>query len=96
MDQSITLKIAGKEYSLKASSPETEELMRLAAEDVNKMLARYTERFHDKTLEDKFALVSLQEALFKITAQRKMQALAEEVVAFKKDTDAYLMDIEKK
>lgn len=96
MDQSITLKIAGKEYPLKASSPEMEQLMRLAAEDVNNMLARYTEKFPDKTLEDKLAFVTLQEAVFKISAQRKVQSLAEEVSALKKDTDAYLQGIENK
>ena len=32
--QSITLKIAGKEYPLKARNPEAEQLMRLAAEDI--------------------------------------------------------------
>lgn len=96
MDQSITLKIAGREYPLKASSPEMEQLMRLAAEDVNKMLARYTEKYQDKTLEDKLAFVTLQEAVFKISAQRKAQALTDEVEALKKDTEAYLKGIENK
>ena len=36
MDQSIKIRIAGQEYSLKAGSPEIERLMRLAAESVSK------------------------------------------------------------
>ena len=39
MEQSITLKIAGKDYPLKATSPEMEQLMRLAAETINQKLA---------------------------------------------------------
>ena len=96
MDQSITLKIAGREYPLKASSPEMEQLMRLAAEDVNRMLARYTEKYPDKSLEEKLAFVTLQEALFKISAQRKSSAIVDEISALKNDTDAYLAGVEKK
>ena len=96
MDQSITLKIAGKEYPLRASSPEMEQLMRLAAEDVNKMLSRYTEKYPDKSLEEKLAFVTLQEALFKISAQRKAAAIVDEISSLKSDTDAYLSGIEKK
>ena len=41
MGQSITLKIQGKEYELVAYTPEMERLMRLAAEEVDGMLAEY-------------------------------------------------------
>ncbi|MBR4134702.1 MAG: cell division protein ZapA, partial [Bacteroidales bacterium] len=41
MEQSITIKIAGKDYPLKATSPEMEQLMRLAADSINQKLAAY-------------------------------------------------------
>lgn len=96
MAQSITLKIAGKEYPLMANSPEMEQVMRLAAEDINKMLAKYDEKFPTYPLVDKLAFVTLNETVSKLNAQRKMTALAEEATALKADTDAYLAELEKK
>ena len=39
MEQSIKIRIAGKEYPLKANSPEMEQMLRLAAETINQKLA---------------------------------------------------------
>lgn len=93
--QSITLRIAGKEYSLRAASPEMEQLMRLAADDINRMLAKYNEKFPDKSLEDKLAFVTLNETVSKISYQRKLASLCDEAKALKEDTDSYLKGIEK-
>ena len=41
MEQSIKIRIAGKEYPLKANSPEMEQMLRLAAETINQKLAAY-------------------------------------------------------
>ena len=93
MDQSITIKIAGKEYSLKASSPEMERCMRLAAEDINKRLSAYDEKYPDKSLEDKLAFVTLNETVSKITALGKLNALVNEVAGLTGELEAYLSGI---
>jgi len=93
-EQSITLKIAGKDYSLKANSPEMEQAMRLAADDVNKLFAHYTEIYPDRNPEDKLAFVALLETVYKITTQRKAKALADELKAFEAETGTYLKGIE--
>ena len=90
MDQSITLKIAGKEYPLKATSPEMEQMMRLAAEDVNAMLVKFDAKFPDKPVADKLAFVAIQEAVSKINAQRKASRVVEEVTALQNDLASYL------
>lgn len=90
MAQSITIKIGGIEYPLVANSPEVEQLYRLAAEDINKLLAKYDERYGDKSLADKLAFVSLQEAVSKITNQRKLHTLVDEVNGLNSDLQAYL------
>lgn len=95
MDQSITLTIDGRKYPLKVSSPEMEEVLRSAAEDIKAMLNRYTEKFPDKTLEDKLVFVTLQGTVQKISAQRKLQALSDEVSTFSSDMASYLKGIEK-
>ena len=93
--QSITLHIAGKSYALRAASPEMEQLMRLAVEDINRMLDKYNQSFPDKSLEDKLAFVTLHEAVSKLSYQRKLSAFADEAKALKSDTDAYLEGIGK-
>lgn len=93
MDQSITLKIAGKDFPLKAPTPEMEQIMRLAAEDVNARLAKYTQMYPDKSLEDKFALVCLNEAINMLSCKKKLGVVSDEVSALKAQTDEYLSKI---
>ena len=45
MAQSIKIKIAGTEYPLMANTPEMEQFIRLAAEEINAMLGKYDARF---------------------------------------------------
>lgn len=95
MDQSITLKIAGKDFPLKAQSPEVEQIMRLAAEDVNGRLAKYVQMYPDKSLEDKLALVCLNEAINMLSLKRRLGTISTEAETLKAQTDAYLAGIEK-
>lgn len=96
MDQSITIKIAGQEYHLKANSPEVEQLMRIAADTINQKLAVYDAKFRDKTLADKLAFVVLNETISRLTYQRKIQSLESEIEKLHIQTQSYLADIEKK
>lgn len=91
-EQNITLKIAGKEYALKAKSPEMEQIMRLSAEEINSVLAKYDEKFPDRSLSDKLAFVTLNETMARLTAERKFLKLVQEVDEFKVQTDEYLKD----
>lgn len=91
-EQNITLKIAGKEYALKAKSPEMEQIMRLSAEEINSVLAKYDEKFPDRSLSDKLAFVTLNETMARLTAERKFLKLVQEVDEFKAQTDEYLKD----
>ncbi|MGI6314143.1 MAG: cell division protein ZapA [Candidatus Cryptobacteroides sp.] len=93
--QSITLKIAGKEYSLKAQSPEDEQLMRLAAGDVNSMLSYYNANYPNQEDMDKLAFVTLTQAMSKIREQRSAAKLASELDALDDKLGAYLAGIEK-
>lgn len=93
--QNITLKISGKEFALRASSPEMEQAMRISAEHINETLAKYDQKYPDKPLEDKLIFVCLNETVGKILMQNKLSALSAEVTSLKDDTDAYLAGIEK-
>ena len=94
MDQNIKLRIAGQEFPLKAASPEMERLMRLAAEDINKMMARYDEKYPDKTLLDKLLFVTLTETVGKLSAQGKISALTGEAETLQAELKSYLERIE--
>ena len=94
MAQSITLKIAGKDYPLVASTPEMERHMRVAAEEIAAMLAKYDARFPDKATADKLAFVTLNEAVAKLMLQEKAQALSDEASALEAELESYLKGIE--
>ena len=52
MDQKISIKIAGRLFNLTASSPEAEELYRLAAGTINNRFASYTRSHPGKNVSD--------------------------------------------
>ena len=96
MAQDITLKVAGKPYRLSAASPEMEQLMRLAAAEVSEMVTKFDARFPDSSPEDKLVFVAIQEAAGKLSAQKKMSRLVEEVEELQGDVTSYLEGITKK
>ncbi len=95
MEQNIKIKIGGSEYSLRAASEEMEQLMRLAAEAINKQLSTYDARFPDKTLSDKLAFVSLNEAIIRMKYQRMRAACDNESKKLQNVVEDYLKNIEK-
>ena len=95
MAQDITLNVAGKPYRLSAASPEMEQLMRLAAAEVSTMMTRFDSRFPESGAEDKLVFVAIQEAAGKLSAQKKMSRLAEEVDSLGADVAAYLEALKK-
>ena len=96
MDQSITLKIAGKDYALKAASPEMEQMMRIAAEAINKRLAQYDAKFPEKEMLDKLVFVTLNETINRIAVQRKLTAREEGEKKLLDEMTSYLDSIDRK
>ena len=94
MAQSITLKIAGKDYPLVASTPEMERRMRLAADEIASMLAKYDARFPDKAMIDKLAFVTLNETVAKLLLQDRSQEFADEAKKLEAEMETYLKGIE--
>jgi len=95
MEQSLTIKIAGNSYQLKAGSPEMEQLMRLAADAINAKLSVYEAKFPQNTLNDKLAFVALNEAMGRLSSQKRLASLEKEVKALLESTGDYLDSIEK-
>ncbi len=96
MGQSVKLKIAGKEYSLTAASEDQEQLMRLAAKDVNEMLDRFNERFVETDMVDKFAFVAVQEAVGKFYMKARLSQMGGEISSLSSELEAYLGEVDKR
>ena len=90
MAQNIKLKIAGNEYPMVAPTPEMEEAMRLAADEINRKFYSYDSKYPDKTTLDKLIIVTLNETVNRIACQKRMQQLGEEAKELQDDLDAYL------
>ena len=89
----ITVKIAGTDYKLKADSPESEQFTRLAADEINGMLAKYDARFTDRTLSDKLVFVALLETKVKLQYAARMNEIVKEARLLKEETDSYLENL---
>ncbi len=96
MEQKITIKIAERSYVLKASTPENEQLIRLAAEDVNKKLNAYMTSFPGKSTEDILSFVALNECVSRLAFQKKMELDQEALARLVAETGSYLAGTEKK
>lgn len=93
MEQKITIRIAGKDFVLRASSPEEEELIRLAAIDINKRLAAYQSAFPGQALPDILSFVALSEGVSALSFQRKLEAAQQESKDLSDTLETYLSEL---
>ena len=93
MAQNIKLKIAGNEYPMVATSPEMEEAMRTAADEINRKYTSYDAKYPDKTPLDKLIIVTLNETVNRIACPKKMQQLGAEAKALQDDLEDYLANL---
>lgn len=94
MAQKIKIRIAGKEFNLNANTPADEELMRTAAEEINKMYSDFSGRYASLTSLDVMMLVALNMTTMKLTSQRTIKAVKEEVGKFSDELETYLSEKE--
>ena len=94
MAQRITLKIAGREYSLTAQSEEQEATLRRAADAINSRMEAYTVSHPGKTAFELMSLVALNETLFRMNAQKETEQYRDAEQQLGKDLERYLQDIQ--
>ena len=94
MGQKITLKIAGRDYSLTAQSEEQEATLRRAADAINSRLDAYTLSHPGKTALELMSLVALNETLFRMSVQKEIEELKSGEKQLAQDISRYLSDIE--
>ena len=96
MDQKISIKIAERTFNLSASSPEQEEVIRQAADAINRRLENYTRKNPGKTLVELMSMVALNECACRISFQRDIDAKKAETEQLVSDLANYLANIETK
>lgn len=94
-DQNIKLKIAGREYCLKASSPEIEETYRKAAQAVNNRISAYRNTFAGKEDIDILSLVALSGCTNEIKLSKMIEDVKKEAEQLKNDLGGYIENIDK-
>ena len=89
MDQKISVKIAGRMFNLTASSPEAEQLYRLAADTINKRFAAYTRTHPGKNL---LSMIALNETVLRLGLQKDINQIQEAEKQLARDLENYLKD----
>ena len=92
MGQKITLKIAGRDYSLTAQSEEQEATLRRAADAINNRLDAYTLSHPGKTALELMSLVALNETLFRMNVQKEIEQYKSSEEQLGQDLNRYLKD----
>ena len=94
MDQKITVKIAEKEYVLKAPTPEHEAYIRQAAVTVNKRLNAYLSSYPDRNPSDLLSFVALNECIGRLRAEHEVENARNETGKLMSDLETYLASID--
>ena len=95
MAQSINIKIAGRAYNLHVTSPEQEEVIRKAAEDINKKIAHYQEKFPNKGMTEILSFMALNVCMNNIVLQKKCKDTKDEVDDLVEMLGSYLENIDR-
>ena len=95
MEQSIKIKIADREYPLKVSSPEKEEVIRKAAADLNKKITLYQEKYPNKGMIEILSFVALNVSMTNVVTQKQIEAMREGEENLAKELQGYLENMNK-
>jgi len=95
MEQSIKIKIADREYPLKVSSPEKEEVIRKAAADLNKKISLYQEKYPNKGMIEILSFVALNVSMTNVVLQKQIEMQKDEETNLAKELQGYLDNIDK-
>lgn len=96
MDQKVTINVDGRPYVLKASSPEQEERIRLAARYVSAKLVNLSTRFPRRPYDDILTFIALNECISRIESGQSLEAFQKEADALAAETEAYIAEAKKK
>ena len=95
MAQNITIKLGERPYSLIATSPEQEQLIRRAAAEVNRRIREYQSKNPEGYMVDFMSFAALNLCMSLITLADQMNTRNSEEMMLVKELDGYLKNIDK-
>lgn len=95
MEQSIKIKIADREYPLKVSSPEKEEVIRKAAADLNRKITLYQEKYPNKGMIEILSFVALNVSMTNVVVQKQIDVMKDNEESLAKELQGYLDNMDK-
>ena len=95
MAQSINIKIAGRPYNLSATSPEHEEIIRKAADDINRKIDQYQAKFPTKGMNEIMSFMALNVCMSNILLQRQVDSMKDGEKLLASELERYLENIDK-
>ena len=95
MEQSIKIKIADREYPLKVSSSEKEEVIRKAAADLSKKISLYQDKYPNKGMIEILSFVALNVSMTNVVLQKQVDSANEEGEGLARELRSYLENIDK-
>ena len=95
MEQSIKIKIADREYPLKVSSPEKEEVIRKAAADLNKKITLYQDKYPNKGMIEILSFVALNVSMTNVVVQKQIETMKESEESLAKELQGYIDNMDK-
>ena len=94
MAQSIKIKIAGRPYNLTATSPEHEEVIRKAADEVNAKIAQYQDKFPSKGMTEILSFMALNVTMNNLVLKMQVKAVKDAEEGLAKELERYLENID--
>ncbi len=95
MAQNISIKIADRPYSLKVTSPEQEELIRKAADDLNRKVRAYQDKLPGKGAVELLSFAALNVCMANINLKEQLNERTHEEEVLAKELEGYLENIDK-
>ncbi len=95
MAQNITIKIADRPYSLKVNSPEQEELIRKAADELNRKVRAYQDKLPGKGTVELLSFAALNVCMANSNLLKQLEERAKEEEVLARELEGYLENIDK-
>ena len=95
MEQSIKIKIADREYPLKVSSPEKEEVIRKAAADLNRKISLYQDKYPNKGMIEILSFVALNVSMMNVVLEKQVDSLKKGEENLASELQSYLENIDR-
>ena len=90
MAQSISVMIADRSYPLQVKSPEHEEMIRKAVDDINRRVKFYLDKYPTKGMVEVLSLVALNGGIQNCGLQKQVDSAIEDESTLLKELEAYL------